>query len=417
MPFKILIAGAGPAGLEAALALRELAGDRVTVTLLAPEDELVYRPLSVADPFSMAVTRRYPLEPIARDIGAERVVGRLASVDPVARTVRTDGGEQLGYDALLIALGARAEPALEGALTFWGPGDAEAVHGLVQDVGGGYSRRVAFVVPPGTAWSLPLYELALLTAARAYDCNLTPELHLITPEDQPLAVFGIQASQSLVAELRQVGIQLHTGVYAEPAGHGILVLRPGHERIEVDRIVALPRLTGRPVDGLPSDAEGFIPVDDHGRVRGVDDVWAAGDATDFPLKQGGIATQQADTAARAIASRAGARVKLEPFRPLLRGVLLTGRGAWWLRKDPAGGDGDGELAGHALWWPPSKIAGRWLSPYLAERDAAWASVLPRGRALEIRLAHSRAPEGVHASEVHPIEVLTLERLFVRGDTS
>jgi sulfide:quinone oxidoreductase len=411
MPFKVLIVGAGPAGLEAALALHDLAGDRIAITLLAPEDELAYRPLSVADPFSLAVTRRYPLDPIARDIGAERVVDRLASVDPDARIVRTEGGQALLYDALLIAHGAGAEPALERAMTFWGPGDAEAVHGLVQDVEGGYTRRVAFVVPPGTAWSLPLYELALLTAARAYDCNLTPELHLITPEDQPLAVFGTQASQSLLAELHEAGIQLHSGVYAVPTGDGILELRPTGERVEVDRIVALPCLAGRPIEGLPADAEGFIPVDDQARVRGVDDVWAAGDATDFPLKQGGIATQQADTAARAIAARAGAPVRLEPFRPLLRGILLTGKGAWWLRNDPAGGDGEGELAGHALWWPPSKIAGRWLSPYLSQRDEDSAGAPPRGTPLEVRLAHSDAPEGVHASDAHIIDVLSLEQLF------
>jgi sulfide:quinone oxidoreductase len=410
-PTRVLIAGAGPAGLEAALAVRELAGDRVTITLLAPDDELVYRPLSVADPFSLAVTRRYPLDPIARDVGAERVVDRLASVDPVARVVRTEAGDELGFDALLIALGARAEATLEPATTFWGPGDAEAVHGLVQDVEDGYTRRVAFVVPPGTAWSLPLYELALLTAARAYDSNVTPELHLITSEDAPIAVFGTQASQSLVALLEEAGIELHTGVYAEPAGDGVVELRPTGRRVEVDRIVALPRLTGRAIDGVPADANGFIPVDEHARVRGLDDVWAAGDATDFPLKQGGLATQQADTAARSIAARAGAPVEPEPFRPLLRGILLTGRGAWWLRNDPAGGDGEGELAGHALWWPPSKIAGRWLSPYLAKRDEGSGGEPPRGTPLEIRLAHSQAAEGAHASSVRVVDVLTLERLF------
>src|SRR3954453_12027756 len=78
MPFKVLIAGAGPAGLEAALALRDLAGERVEITLLAPDDELTYRPLSVAEPFSLATTRRYPLDTIARDLGVERVVDRLA---------------------------------------------------------------------------------------------------------------------------------------------------------------------------------------------------------------------------------------------------------------------------------------------------------------------------------------------------
>jgi sulfide:quinone oxidoreductase len=412
MPFKVLIAGAGPAGLEAALALRDRAGDRVDITLLAPDEELAYRPLSVADPFSIAITRRYPLEAIAADIGAERVVDRLTAVDPGARVVWTEEGLELGYDALLLALGASAEPALRHGITFWGPGDAEAVHGLVQDVEGGYSRRVAFVVPAGTTWSLPLYELALLTAARAYESNLAPSLHLITPEDAPLAVFGSVASQSVTRLLAEAGIRLHAGAYAQEAGHGTLMLRPGGERIEVDRIVALPRLAGRLVPGLPCDADGFVPIDEHARVRGLDSVWAAGDATDFPLKQGGIATQQADAAALDIAARAGAPVEPEPFRPLLRGILMTGQGAWWMRNEPQGGDGEGELAAHALWWPPSKIAGRWLSPYLSKRDEGASSEPPRGTPLEIRLAHAYgdAPAGAHTPPVRVVDVLALEQL-------
>src|SRR5262245_23246930 len=190
MRFEVVIAGAGPAGLEAALAIHDLAGDRAHVTLLAPEDVLSYRPLSVAEPFSLAVTRTYPLDAIARDAGADRVVDRLASVDSDAHLVRTGGGRELRYDALLVALGAAPRPALENATTFWGPGDAEGVHGIVQDVEAGYTRRVAFVVPPGTAWSLPLYELALLTAARAFGAGIATELHVVTPEDALLAVFG-----------------------------------------------------------------------------------------------------------------------------------------------------------------------------------------------------------------------------------
>jgi sulfide:quinone oxidoreductase len=412
MPFKVLIAGAGPAGLEAALALRDRAGDRVEITLVAPEEELTYRPLSVADPFSLAITRRYPLDAIAGDIGAERVVDRVGSVDPGARVVRTQGGLVLEYDALLLALGAGAEPEFRHGITFWGPGDAEAVHGLVQDVEGGYSRRVAFVVPGGITWSLPLYELALLTAASAYEANLAPTLHLITPEDTPLGVFGSVASESVTRLLEQAGIRLHRGEYAEEAGRGTLELRPSGARIEVDRIVALPRLAGRPVPGLPSDPDGFLPVDEHGRVRGLDTVWAAGDATDFPLKQGGIATQQADAAALDIAARAGAPVEPEPFRPLLRGILMTGRGAWWMRNEPQGGHGEGEMAGHALWWPPSKIAGRWLSPYLAKRDEGARSEPPHGTPLEIRLAHAYAdaPASAHTPPVRVVDVLSLEQL-------
>ena len=89
--------------------------------------------------------------------------------------------------------------------------------------------------------------------------------------------------------------------------------------------VALPRLRGPRIDGLPQTVEGFLAVDAHGQVHGLSDVFAAGDITSFPVKQGGIAAQQADAAAEMIAANAGADVAPQPFRPVLRGLLLTGR--------------------------------------------------------------------------------------------
>ena len=310
MPFKVLIAGAGPAGLEAALALHDLAGERVETTLLAPDDELTYRPLSVAEPFSLATTRRYPLDTIARDLGVERVVDRLAAVVPEAHVARTAGGERLEWDALLVALGARAVPAFERAITFWGPGDSEAVHGLVQDVEHGYARRVAFVVPPGSAWSLPLYELALLTAARAFEANRTLALHVITPEDAPLGVFGTHASQSLVALLHNAGIVLHAGAYAEAVGHGTLELRPGGDG---------SRSAGSwPSRASPATRCRVCRATPPGSCRSTSTRACAAPATcgrratstDFPLKQGGIATQQAD-----VAAGPSPRARARPSRP------------------------------------------------------------------------------------------------------
>jgi sulfide:quinone oxidoreductase len=116
-------------------------------------------------------------------------------------------------------------------------------------------------------------------------------------------------------------------------------------------------------------------------------VWAAGDAIDFPVKQGGLAAQQADAAAEDIAQRAGVPLRPTPFRPVLRGVLLTGRGRAWMRS-ASGGGGEGEAERRALFWPPTKIAGRYLSPYLAERDraeAAGEAPRPDGRAVELDL--------------------------------
>jgi sulfide:quinone oxidoreductase len=127
-------------------------------------------------------------------------------------------------------------------------------------------------------------------------------------------------------------------------------------------------LEGRRLTGVPADAGDFIPVDGHGRVTGLEHVYAAGDGTAFPIKQGGLATQQADAVAETIAAAAGAPVTPEPFRPVLRGVLLTGGDDRFMRFDVAGGRGDPEVATHALWWPPTKIAGRYLAPFLFGRD-------------------------------------------------
>ena len=56
-PLRVVIAGGGVAGLEAMLALRELAGDRVDIELLSPSDEFVYRPMLVAEPFGSGCAR------------------------------------------------------------------------------------------------------------------------------------------------------------------------------------------------------------------------------------------------------------------------------------------------------------------------------------------------------------------------
>jgi sulfide:quinone oxidoreductase len=192
-------------------------------------------------------------------------------------------------------------------------------------------------------------------------------LSLVTPEASPLELFGTAASDTVRELLEDRGIELHLSRYPACFEDGELSLVPD-ERLAAERVVSLPTLLGPWLAGLPADPAGFIPVDLHGLVRGEQDVYAAGDATTSPIKQGGIACQQADAAAEAIAARAGAAVDPEPFRPVLRGLLLTGSTPRYMRAEVAGGRGDDQrVSDHALWWPPSKIAGKRLAPYLALR--------------------------------------------------
>jgi sulfide:quinone oxidoreductase len=116
-----------------------------------------------------------------------------------------------------------------------------------------------------------------------------------------------------------------------------------------------------------SEPHGFIPVDEYGRVMGLEDVYAAGDAVDFPVKQGGLAAQQADTVAEHVAARYGADIQPVPFRPTLRGMLFSGDEPLYMRSDVEGADPEVPGAWYPLWWPPTKVAGRYLPPYLFAR--------------------------------------------------
>jgi sulfide:quinone oxidoreductase len=388
-PLHVVIAGAGVAGLEAVMALRDAAGDRVRITLLSTAEDFDYVPLSVGDPFALGRAERISLDQVARDFKLERCVDGLSAVVPGANTVSLTSGAQLSYDKLIVATGARREPVYEHATTFRGQEDVEALHGLVQDVEGGYVSTIAFVVPPGVVWTLPLYELALLTAQRAFEMCVEVELTVVTPEPRPLAVFGDAASDDLDRLLDEAGIVVRCSTSAEIPDKGTLVLHPGGETISVDRVVALPVSRGNRIPGLPTDAEGFLPIDPFTRVGNCDDVYAAGDGTNFPLKQGGIACQQADIAAEDIARAAGVRIEARTFRPVLRGQLLTGAKPQFMRRDiRAATHVKEESTQHILWWPPTKIAGKYLAPYIALHDD---QALPGSPAEKIRSRVLRGP--------------------------
>jgi sulfide:quinone oxidoreductase len=296
---ELLIAGGGIGALELVLALR----GRAAITVIAPQRDFVIRPLTLADPRGA----RIPLSELAGDLGFRLVAGSVSAVEHGHVVLRAGG--TVAYDTLVLAPGARRLPAFENALHI-GQDDLEHLTG-----------SATFVAPTPHGWLLPLYEAAMLTARRGV------KVTLVTPEEQPLALFGREVSSRVARALEAAGV-----TRADTAPHG-------------DQIVSLPLLRGPRLGGVPATgAYGLIPIDDHCRVRGLAHVYAIGDATDFPLKQGGIACQMADLVAAQIDGEAVA-----PLRPTLSATLLTG---------------DGELA---LGGGRGKLPGRYLAPYLAER--------------------------------------------------
>jgi sulfide:quinone oxidoreductase len=361
-PLRVVVAGAGVGGLETMVALRGLAGQRVALTLVAPQDDFTVHALEVFEPFGLGHAQRYPVAALAADLDAALHRDAVTRVERDDRVVHLRSGTELIYDRLVLAVGAFPYPAYEHGVCFKRAHDAEAFDSVVAALRSEGAERIAIVIPPGCTWTLPAYELALMLAAEAPAGQVT----LVTPEAQPLCAFGDPAVTWARATLASAGVDLLAGVQAT-VPHPTLVTLTADAGLACDRVVHLPLWAGPNCPGVPCDAEGFVVVDDAFRVPEDDDVFAVGDATAGEYKQGGLAAQQADVVAEHIAWQVVGEHLPRPYRPVLRGLLRTADGPCYLRAEPPGGATSAEVSNQCLWWPPSKVAARWLTPWLASR--------------------------------------------------
>ena len=289
-------------------------------------------------------------------------------MDDAAREVHLRDGGSRPFDALIAAPGGRAVAGVKGATTWFPGGDAEAYHGLLSDIDAGYTKRLAIVIPPGAVWPLPAYELALMTAGEAKAMGHSDvKVTVVTPERTPLTLLGEEAGKAIGEELRWAGVDLITGAVARRGDHG-LVLEPSGDRLDVERVFAVPRIVGPALPGLAADEEGFILVGNDGLVQGAERIWAAGDGISSPIKFGGLATHQARVAATSVARLAGVSVP-DPGEAVIHGRLLVGRRTRRLR-------GRGDAEGAPLWWPHGKVAGEYLPRWLAEHGVAPPAAAP-----------------------------------------
>lgn len=364
----MLIAGGGVGALEAAIALRDMAGEKAEVALYSPREDFVYRPFAVAEPYGASHAMRYDLAQLAERCGASFHRASIGSVDPEARLARTHDGEEVAYDYLIVASGTRLLAGVPGAVTFWGVAEDPKINSLIADLLRGELKRVAFAMPGGSSWALPLYELALLAEGELSKAGVSAGLAIVTPEEAPLGVFGRAAAERVGELLASRGIEVLTGVTPVKFLEGSLTVSPSGS-IEADAVITLPRMEGRQIGGVPHDLDGFIRVDAQSRIVGMERAFAVGDVTQFPVKQGGLATQQADVAAAAIAAELGCAAPPQALDPKLRGVLWTGGAPLFLSGSLAGGRGESSLATEEAPWEgdaKAKLVGRYLTPFLAD---------------------------------------------------
>ena len=371
--FQVVVCGAGIAGIEGLLRLRRLAGDQVDITLLSPNADLIYPPSLVLAAFQSLPARRFPIERIVADTGVSWVRDRLSWVDRNARIVHSSGGHPLPYDALLLAVGGRRRPVNTHMDAFPNGENSASFREIVNDVVAGTITDLAFVVPPGPSWPLPLYELALLTAQRSERAR-EPNISLITPERAPLHVFGAPVADIVTRLLFEAGVTLHCSTTVEMPAAQQLILKPGRIELHPQRTVTLPRITGPDIPGLPGEAlHRFLDVDEHCRVGRTDGrIFAAGDGTSFPIKHGAVAVQQADTAAAGIAHLAGTGPPSLPLHVVIRAALITGRTPLYLSANVIAGQGWGTRVYPQPPWPADEmIIADELGPYLkAMEDSA-----------------------------------------------
>jgi NADH dehydrogenase FAD-containing subunit len=326
---RIVVLGSGFAGLETTFLLRMRLRDSVDLTVIAPQEEFAFRPNAIyvpfgADPADLFVEMAKPFE--RRNVGF--IQGRAAGVDPDAHEVELADGRTVAYDKLVIATGADMRPEeipglADHAATIWTPqsmlGVRERFERVRDAARDGGRSRVLFLVPPNNKCAGPLYEIVLMfeTWLRRAGVREHVDITWSTFEQSYIQAFGPRLHEVVTEEFAQRGIEGHVGesvtvVTESEARYTGGIARP------FDHLIAFPPyVSAVRYDGLASDDRGFLEtVMDTRQLAGAPDIYAPGDAGDFPVKQAFLAFLQADTVAEHIAAGLGEHAFERPFDPI-----------------------------------------------------------------------------------------------------
>lgn len=330
---KVVVLGGGFGGLETIFYLRKRLGRQAELTLVSPDDHFQFKPNTIYIPFGKDPERyRIPLLEGFKRRHIEFIQDRAVGVDPKERRIQTQQGT-LSFDHLVIATGAgmRAEeiPGLpEHANTIWTP---EAMMQLrlsfqemVQVAQQGKRQNLLFLVPPNNKCSGPLYEIVLMTDTwlRRRHLREWVSIAYTTYESNYIQAFGPRIHEVVTKEFLERGIEGHTEAAVSRVEAGTVHYQDGSRR-PFDLLVSFPPYIASTVfEGLPHDERGFLTTDLATRlVQGHSNIYAVGDAGDFPVKQAFLAMLQADAAAERIAQQVLEEQPTAAFDPVSMCVM------------------------------------------------------------------------------------------------
>ncbi|MCS7204914.1 MAG: FAD-dependent oxidoreductase [Leptospiraceae bacterium] len=311
----IVVAGSGFAGLESAFVIRYLFRhnkDKIKITIVSNEENFLFRPNTIYIPFGTDPKElEIPLKEVLPKHNIDFIVDPVEGVEPKESKLYTKN-HKIDFDYLVIATGAAMRPEevpglKEYANTIWTSQDmlnlGKSLNQAIERAKNNQNTHILFLVPPNNKCSGPLYEMVMMidTHLRREKVRNKIEMTWTTYEESYIQAFGPRLDEVVIQEFIERNIKGHKMYVVKEILSNKVIYQNGEE-IPYDVLISFPPYIASVFyKNLPSDDRGFIETNFEDRsVKGFNNIFAPGDAGDFPVKQAFLAFLQADAVANKI---------------------------------------------------------------------------------------------------------------------